>query len=58
MPTNPNVTPAMKPMVQTPQIPDLKQHIQNKLKEIVHMDASESQAYDTSFTWAFVAAFH
>jgi len=58
MPMNPNITPAMKPEVQNPQIPDLQQYIKDKLKEIIHMKASKSQDYDTSFTWAFVKALH
>lgn len=54
MPTNPNVTPAMKPFTKNPIIPDLREHMADKLKEIVNMSASEANAYDTAFTWAVV----
>jgi hypothetical protein len=54
MPTNPNVTPSMKPQTANPIIPDLREHLSQKLKEIVKMDANEAKAYDTSFTWAVV----
>lgn len=54
MPTNPNVTPSMKPRKENPIIPDLREHLSEKLKEIVNMSASDASAYDTAFTWACV----
>lgn len=54
MPTNPNVTPSMKPHTTTPIIPNLRQHLLDKLREIVQMSAEESRAYDTAFTWSVV----
>lgn len=54
MPTNPNVTPSMKPRTKDPIIPDLREHLSDKIKEIVNMKAKEANAYNTAFTWAVV----
>ena len=54
MPTNPNVTPAMKPTTDKPQIPNLAEYLAAKLQEILHMEEKDARAYDTAFTWAVV----
>ena len=37
-------------------IPDLRQHIHEKVTEIVKMDANASRHYDTTVGWAFFQA--
>ncbi len=58
MPTNPNVTPSMKPRTANPIIPDLQEHMKEMLQEILHMNADKARVYDTAFTWAMVKELH
>lgn len=48
------MTPAVKPIIENPIIPDLKAHLEERLHEIVRMKPNEAKKYDTPFTWAVV----
>lgn len=41
----------------TAPIADVRQHIEDKVREIVKMDAAKSRSYDTAMGWAFFRIF-